>query len=297
MRSAPRHIPSFALYGEQHAGVFIADALHVEDIQSRSRKYLWRIATHRHTGLSQCLLVTSGPVTAELEDERAALSGPAVVIVPSGAVHAFKFGADTIGYVLSVDLERLLNSGDAGRQYIQRLFSVPRLLSLGGDPELASRLGNQFNVLAEEYRQPDSAHSPVCTWLASSILAVLAQGLHVDAETGARGSADSRLVREFRHLVEANHSKHWPVSRYASRLGVSETSLNRLCRRQCGVTAFALLQNRLALEAKRRLMYVGGSIQNIASELGFADPAYFSRFFRRHCGLSPQEYRSRQGGG
>ncbi len=298
MRPAQRHIPSFALYGEQSAGVFSTDALHIEDIQSRSRKYLWRIATHRHGGLCQCIVVLSGPVAAELEDQRAELAGPAVVIVPSGAVHAFKFGADTVGYVLSVDLDRLLTAAAAVRQLpIQRLFGAPRLLNLAADPELAARLGNQFRVLAEEYRQPDSAHTPVCTWLASSILAVLAHGLHFDGELGRRAGADSRLIRDFRRLIEANHLKHWPVARYAARLGVSETSLNRLCRRQYGSTAFNIIQQRLALEAKRRLMYVAASIQTIASELGFADPAYFSRFFRRHCGFSPQDYRRRQSGG
>jgi AraC family transcriptional activator of pobA len=298
MRSAKRHIPSFALYGEQNAGVFNTDALHIEDIQSRSRKYLWRIATHRHTGLCQCIVVLSGPVAAELEDQRTDLAGPAAVVVPSGAVHAFKFGADTVGYVLSVDIDRLLSTAAATRHLpIQRLFASPRLLSLSRDTDLANRLGNQLKVLAEEYRQPDSVHSPVCTWLASSILAVLAHGSHMDSEVGTRAGADGRLIREFRRLIEANHLRHWPVARYAARLGVSETSLNRLCRRQSGTTAFALIQQRLALEAKRRLMYVAASVQNIASELGFADPAYFSRFFRRHCGLSPQDYRRRQSGG
>jgi hypothetical protein len=64
MRSIQQKVPSFSLYGEQADSRAHTDALHIEDIQSRSRKYLWRIGTHRHTLLYQCIVVTAGPVTA-----------------------------------------------------------------------------------------------------------------------------------------------------------------------------------------------------------------------------------------
>jgi len=71
----PPQYPNFSLYGETPATAQ-TDGVHIEDIQSRSRKYLWRIGTHRHTLLSQCVLVTAGPVSVTLDDTRAALSGP-----------------------------------------------------------------------------------------------------------------------------------------------------------------------------------------------------------------------------
>src|SRR5262249_16262799 len=108
---------------------------------------------------------------------------------------------------------------------------------------------------------------------------------------------DMHKLRSFKELIESSLLKHWPVARYAAQLGISETSLNRLCRRLCGVTAFSMIQQRLALEARRRLLYVGLSVNAIAAELGFKDPAYLSRFFRRHCGLAPHEFRRRHAGG
>jgi AraC-like DNA-binding protein len=84
------------------------------------------------------------------------------------------------------------------------------------------------------------------------------------------------------------------VERYGRELGMSETSLNRLCRRLTGSTGFDLVQRRLALEARRRLLNAGESVSMIANVLGFKDSAYFSRFFRRHIGVSPLEFRRRQ---
>jgi AraC family transcriptional regulator, transcriptional activator of pobA len=296
MRHASRRIPSFTLYGE-HASSGHTDALHIEAIQARSRKYLWKIATHRHATLAQCLFVAAGPVTARLEDLRFDLQGPAVIIVPAGSVHEFGFGADTQGHVLTTDLERLLNAAAPTQQHpILRLFAEPRAASLRGDAALATRVSQQIQVLAEEFCQPDSSHTPICTWLASSVLAVLANSLNIEFAAESRGGRESKQFGDFKALIESHYSKHWPISRFAARLAMSETSLNRLCRALCGTTAFHLVQQRLALEARRRLMYVTGSVHSIASELGFADAAYFSRFFRRQTGVSPNQFRRQSGG-
>jgi AraC family transcriptional activator of pobA len=113
----------------------------------------------------------------------------------------------------------------------------------------------------------------------------------------APGAPDAERLRRFRHLVETHYLKHWPVKRYARMVALSEGSLNRLCARLAGTTAFALLQQRLAREARRRLIYTASSVSGIAAELGFTDPAYFSRFFRRHGGVGPTEFRRMQRGG
>ena len=295
MRATHRSVPIFSLYGEQ-AGI-AADSLHIEDIQSRSRKYLWKIATHRHTALSQCILVASGPVSALLEETKSDFLGPTVVIVPAGTVHSFRFRPETHGYVLTMDLDQLLGTTAAAHQLpIQTLFSQPRAFDLRADAALARRAVNLLELLRNEFQQPDSVRLPVCTWLAASVLAVLAHS--IDAETCELASgADLKLLRRFRALIEENYLKHWPVQRYARQLELSETSLNRSCKSVCGSTAFYLIQQRLALEARRRLMFAANPVHGISAELGFKDPAYFSRFFRRHCSVSPNEFRRRHAGG
>jgi AraC family transcriptional activator of pobA len=296
MRAAHRSVPIFSLYGEQ-AGVTSTDWLHIEDIQSRSRKYLWKIATHRHTALSQCIVVASGPVSALLEQTNSDFMGPTVVIVPAGTVHSFRFRPDTHGYVLTMDLEQLLSVTSAVHQLpIQTLFSQPRAFDLRHDAALARRAVNLLELLSNEFRQLDSAKLPVCTWLTVSVLTVLAHS--IDAETAELASGPGlKLVRRFRALIEVNYLKHWPVQRYSRQLGLSQTSLNRWCKTVCGSTAFYLIQQRLAVEARRRLMFVANPVHGICAELGFKDPAYFSRFFRRHCGMSPNEFRRRHAGG
>ena len=291
MRIRREQIPVFALYGEQRPGRSLPAPLHVESIQARSRRYSWEIAPHRHESLCQCLFARRGPVAVHLEEMRQQLTGPAVVIVPAGAVHGFRMGDDTAGFVLTLAPDELLLSiSGAKPQWIEAFFDVPRIIDLRGNDEWADRLERHFSLLHDEFQQPDSASSALPTLLVAALVSLLAA--HVGEQSPMRGGRfDFGVIRRFRALVEANLSAHWSVPRYARTLGLTESALNRLCRRQLGYSALEVVQQRLALEARRRLIYVAAPVARIAADLGFRDPAYFCRFFRRHTGQSPSIYR------
>jgi len=298
LRSLRRQVPSFSLYGERPAAPGHGDSLHIEDIQSRSRKYLWRIGNHRHADLCQCVLVTAGPVTAVLEELETKFDGAAVVVVPAGTIHSFRFRPETQGYVLTVNLQHLLSIVSAAhRAPIEALFAVPRATDLTLKSSLVSRLTQQLECLLHEHRQVERNLEPIRSWLACGVLWTVSQECSAALCAEMHCGQDLERLRQFRALIDRHFAEHWPVERYARELGVSETSLNRLCRRLTGSTGFDLVQRRLALEARRRLIHGPSSVIGISGELGFKDAAYFCRFFRRHNGSSPTEFRRRHAGG
>jgi AraC family transcriptional activator of pobA len=298
LRSARQNVPSFSLYGEQGAATRAVGPVHVEDIQSRSRKYLWQIGAHRHAELCQCILLTAGPASVVIEEFRTELDGPALVVIPAGAIHSFRFRADTLGYVLTINFQHLTGLASAAHQApIEELFSLPRALDLGFNPALADRASQMLDCLCKELRKSEAASTPVAGWLACCVLYTVAEAVKHSSVPESFSGTDLARLRCFRQLIENRFAQHWPIQRFARELGLSETSLNRLCRRLTGSTGFDLLQQRLALEARRRLIYAGDSVSGIASALGFKDSAYFSRFFRRHSGVSPHEFRRLHGGG
>jgi AraC family transcriptional activator of pobA len=295
MRSARRQVPNFSLYGEQPTRFTAVDTVHIEDIPSRSSKYLGQIGSHRHLTLCQCIAVTAGPATAILEDSQVPTDGPTIVIVPAATIHSFRFGADTRGFVLTFELEKLSSMvTPVHRMSIERLFEAPRIIDLRLNAVLDERITGLLEYLLLEFRQPQRLPDTVAAWLACSALWMVGEGATSTTATGLHSSADLDLLREFRSLVQRHYMAHWPVERYACELDLSETSLNRLCRRLTGSTSFDLVQQRVALEARRRLLNVGEPVNTIAHDLGFKDSAYFSRFFRRHSGVSPVEFRRRQ---
>ena len=129
-------------------------------------------------------------------------------------------------------------------------------------------------------------------WLAASALLLVARQLAA-ARTDATRRPDHELFERFRVLLEAHVLHHWTVPDYAASLRVTESRLNRACRAVAHRSAFAVTQERLALEARRKLIYIAAPVSVLAYELGFEDPAYFWRFFRRHTGLTPTEFRRR----
>jgi AraC family transcriptional activator of pobA len=298
VRSPQRKVPSFSLYGEVPAAQSQFDWLHIEDIQSRSRKYLWQIGTHRHTELHQCVLLTVGPAAVVLEESRTEFDVAAVMIIPAGTIHSFRFRPETQGYVLTVNLQHLLRIISPAHQApIEELFAVPRAIDLASNSSLTLRVAQQLECLLQEYRQPDRNPGPARSWLACCALWTVSQACLAALPAEIHCGQDMERLRQFRALIDEHFAEHWPVERYARGLAISETSLNRLCRRLTGGTGFDLTQQRLAQEARRRLIHGSSSVVGVAGELGFKDSAYFCRFFRRHNGLSPTEFRRRHAGG
>jgi AraC family transcriptional activator of pobA len=295
MKRSRRDVPSFALYGEAQ-GTASERRLHIEDIQSRSRKYQWEIAAHTHRGLCQCVFILHGPAAVSVDDAHTKLQGPALALLPPATVHAFRFSGETHGYVLTVAPEALFE-GDGGefRAAFQTLFAMPRIIPLEADGEFPARLQRLLERLLEEFRTPDSLTSPVCTWLARSVLWIVRHELARRHGIAAGTHRRHRSFAHFRTLLETHYLDHWPVTRYARTLGLTEGRLNRLCQAQSDHSAFCLLQQRLVLEARRRLSYVAIPISQVARELGFRDPAYFCRFFKRHGGVAPRQFRQRSG--
>jgi AraC family transcriptional activator of pobA len=91
--------------------------------------------------------------------------------------------------------------------------------------------------------------------------------------------------------VEEHYQEHWDIAEYAQALTMTLPTLNRLCRQFSGKGALDLIQDRLLLAARRHLIYTDASVEAIAFGLGFQDPAYFSRFFKRRAGVAPGQFR------
>ena len=113
------------------------------------------------------------------------------------------------------------------------------------------------------------------------------------AQHGLRGDTQvAPLASRFLHLVDAHFREEHRVAGYARRLGVTPGHLSVLTRSHLGRTAGPLIRGRIALEARRQLRHSSRTVSRIAADLGFRDPSYFARFFRRETGRSPEEFRA-----
>ncbi len=291
-----RGVPAFALYGEPGDAGIASEGLHIEPIQSRSRLYHWEIDAHLHRGLHQVVWLEHGHAEVDLDGSHSRCEAPAAIAIPPGVVHAFRFAPDTAGYVLTLD-PRALVEGDPAHaaQALQALFATPRVLALDAQAGEVQRTAALLTELLAEFLAPRAAGTPVPLWLARAVLWRLAQLPPHAPGAGGPARPQRAVFARFLALVEAHHLEHWPIGRYAARLGLSPQRLNRLARVETGQSAQALVHERLLREACRRLIYIAAPVSRLAYELGFDDPAYFCRFFKRRTGLAPSAWRERHG--
>ena len=109
-----------------------------------------------------------------------------------------------------------------------------------------------------------------------------------------KDDVESKLFKDFSTLVEFNFKKLHSVTDYAERLGVSPKSITKHFQKIGTVKPSDFIKNRIILEAKRQLIYSDDSVKEIAFDLGFNDPAYFTRFFTKATTFSPLSFKKQQ---
>ncbi len=92
-------------------------------------------------------------------------------------------------------------------------------------------------------------------------------------------------------LLEREFRSGRGVADYAAALGVTPTHLTRCCKQACGRPASALLHDRVIFEARRLLAETSLPVGQIARDLGFTSPAYFTRAFQHQTGKTPSAFR------
>ena len=98
------------------------------------------------------------------------------------------------------------------------------------------------------------------------------------------------LFLKFLESVRNHFSENYPVSHFADMLGSTESKLNEVSKLHTNKTAQNVIYSLTISEAKRLLLYEKLTVKEIAYQLGFNDPFYFSNFFKKHMSLSPKDY-------
>jgi AraC family transcriptional activator of pobA len=176
------------------------------------------------------------------------------------------------------------------------LAGMPILRNPAGGHELRLSPGDRSfvgDILCKMLAESGSSGSWKNQMLAAQlrVLVIYLSRLYTE-QFGSSANGDGRLFREFQSLVERHYREEHEVAGYAGRLHISPGHLNERVKEQSGKTAIHHIHARMVLEAKRQLLYSDLSVKELADELGFGDPAYFNRWFKRLTGETPIGYRT-----
>ncbi len=251
----------------------------------RRHLHYGHVNAHKHDRMAQITLWTSGHGTYFIEDLKLDFMAPAVSFVPSGVIHGFTVApGPTDALVASI--------ADSALPPISTLSTLAfdRPLMVGGQTENTfwSQLRAVMERLHEDYRQGMTASLSALVAVVTNDIARLASTGHAAAHGG------NALAQSFHRLVDVHFRENRPVEHYVAALGTTPHLLAKACREAYGLSVKTFIDERRLLEAKRLLLFTVRSAEDVAYELGFRDPAYFSRFFRLRTGEPPGEWRAAQ---
>lgn len=273
-------IPVFTLFGETSN---FPDIVHCESFSARAPIHDWRITAHRHAQIAQLFLVHRGHISGKADTLGLTLSDGQCLFVPAQTVHEFEFEPDTTGRVISIPVNLAASVTPAANDLLAAL-SQP---FTGSTP---SRLHQMTELLVDASHSASAFRAQEMLSLTQAILSVLA---NIASEKNAQRSAPSEnRLAQLRHLLTKHVPDGWTARDYAQALSLSTGHLSRLCRDATGQGLTAFIEQFIMDEASRLLAFTQLPISQVGYRVGFEDPSYFSKRFRKARQISPSDYRA-----
>ena len=209
-----------------------------------------------------------------------------------GQVHDWQFSGEVDGYIVNFS-EGFFDSFFKEPDYLQRF---PFFGGYGED-QVIQLTGNALKEVAALFERLLTELKPLKNDAAEMIRTLLLQ-LFITVNRQIEPARLQQLakpgfttLRNFQKLVSENYIKLKLPAEYAARLYVTPNYLNALCRDLMGKSAGEIIRDRIMLEAKRLLINADISISEIASQLNFQDNSYFTKFFKKYAGKTPEDFR------
>lgn len=231
----------------------------------------------------------SGALSMTIDEKIFNLSGGQIITITSGQIHSINKSSKAKGYILEFTLDFFAkNDNDIELIFHNGLFchfSMNEVITVN-----KSLIESQLNCISDEllrepYQYLISVHSRIELLLVEINRAKVKRGDEI--------WKPDALFLKFLEVVRNSFKHNYTLSQFAEMLGTTEIKLNELAKLYAGKTAQNVIYGLVTSEAKRLLIYGDLSVKEVAYQLGFNDPFYFSNFFKKQTKVSPKLYKEK----
>lgn len=247
---------------------------------------------HRHN-FYQIVLFTKGGGQHSIDFERYDVQPHQVYYMAPGQTHTWEFDADTDGYLINFN-ESFFTSICHNPHFV-RDFPLFNTISSGSvntlDMACCAALEQTFEQMLEEF---ENGGEYIMDILRGMLIIILVRLSRVVPNTFQEGVSrhNLTLMHEFEKLIEQWYREKRLPKAYAELMFITPNHLNALTNSVVGKSAGELIRERILLEAKRMLANSDLMVGQIAEALNFEDNAYFTRFFKKYLGTTPEKFRA-----
>jgi AraC family transcriptional activator of pobA len=255
---------------------------------------------HRHN-FQEIIWLKKGSGKHRIDDKILQLKPHTFYIISQGQVHDFMEGKNLSGYLIRFSNDFLpgINALKSSTFYTSLLSKISPVNEI----TLYVKEEKEYETLLEQLLSEHA--TPGKEYGRQSLLQYFLFILLIKLERRSRDlsiritdelNSDKKKYLEFLHLLEEQYFNNHNFASYASQLSIHSRKLADIIKVYSGKAAKQLILERTLLEAKRMLTYTDQSLKEITFDLGYEDPAYFSRIFKNYTGSTPLEYKKRKMG-
>lgn len=233
---------------------------------------------HLH-GFYEIIWFQKGSGTHYVDFNQYAIAPGTIIFISPGQIHSFDTKHDQEGYVLKICAELFDDFVSLSCVTVQDKDSAALEMLIG--------------AMQEELKKEDSLGHREALHALVKLFVIMVRRSYAGMNPSAPNphKVSYKAFLNFRKLIEENYCRLHTVKDYASLLNVSSKTLTLYVNECSKYSPLELINNRIILEAKRLLRYSVLSVKEIAFRLGFEDPSYFAKFFKRLVKQSPADYR------
>lgn len=246
---------------------------------------------HRHN-FYHIVLFTDGGGEHTIDFEKFKVNPFQIYFMVPGQVHSWDFEGNVDGYVINFSpsfFQSFLLRPDylEGFGFFQGITSESVIEIPGG---LHTKLTGLFEDMLNAKQHAGKFELDNIRLLILQLF-ILVNELSFEDGGRAQSSYNVTLLKNFQRLIEKNFTELRFPKEYAELLYITPNHLNAICNEMLGLSAGELIRNRVLLEAKRLLVNMDLSVSGIAYQLNFNDNSYFTKFFKKQVGITPDEFR------
>ena len=169
-----------------------------------------------------------------------------------------------------------------------------RDFQLTASKEDIATVKNIMDTIWQTVHASDDYHRPTVTALVIALMHHYDHLFHQQADQlASRRSREQTIFDRFLQLVTQHCAEHHQIGYYAEHMCLTERYLSTVIRQTSGTTAKDWIDRALITRIKIELHHTDKSSAQIAEEMHFANPSFFSKYFRRITGMTPGEYREK----
>jgi AraC family transcriptional activator of pobA len=262
--------------------------LFTELLESRSAKFGWDIQPHIHPGILQVFFVEKGTFDLYESEQTRQLTGPALLFIPSAALHGFVFNESVAGRIVTI-AQGYYDALWQGQHEVSLAPEQVTCITAFHQPDTAGRIANLLAELDQEIYSQEPGKVLMLQTLLQQLFLLIYRLQDVRSERNI--TAPAAYFKRFQQLMRQSGDGA-DLNELASKMAITPIHLNRISKAVSGKPASKVMQEYLIGEAKKYLRYTSHSVAEIAYLLKFNYPNYFARFFKKHTGMAPLEYRN-----